>query len=83
MSSLTSLLQEDAEQSMPPYELWLRGRDEILRWWFGPGIGCKGSRLIPVAATAGPPAGQYRRSPDGTATTPGRSRSSSWVRAGS
>ena len=60
MSSLTSLLQEDAEQSMPPYALWLRGRDEILRWWFGPGIGCSGSRLVPVEANGRPAWGQYR-----------------------
>jgi RNA polymerase sigma-70 factor (ECF subfamily) len=65
MSSLTSLLQEDAEQSMPPYALWLRGRDEILRWWFGPGIGCKGSRLVPTAANGRPAWGQYRPRPDG------------------
>ena len=22
---------------MPPFDLWLRGRDDILTWWFGPG----------------------------------------------
>ena len=48
MESLTSLLHEDATQSMPPYELWLSGRDDILGWWFGTGIGCKGSRLVPT-----------------------------------
>ena len=65
MSSLTSLLQEDAQQSMPPYALWLRGRDEILRWWFGPGIGCSGSRLVPTAANGRPAWGQYRPSESG------------------
>jgi RNA polymerase sigma-70 factor (ECF subfamily) len=65
MESLTSLLQEDAEQSMPPYALWLRGRDEILRWWFGPGIGCRGSRLVPADANGSPAWGQYRPRPDG------------------
>ena len=39
-----SLLREDATLSMPPFDLWLRGRDDILTWWFGPGIGCRGSR---------------------------------------
>ena len=24
-----------------------RGRDDILTWWSGPGIGCQGSRLLP------------------------------------
>ena len=62
---LTALLHEDAQQQMPPYELWLSGRDEILKWWFGPGIGCKGSKLVPTAANGEPAFGQYRKSPDG------------------
>ncbi|HWK15836.1 MAG TPA: RNA polymerase subunit sigma-70, partial [Solirubrobacteraceae bacterium] len=28
MDALTSLIQEDATQSMPPYDMWLRGRDD-------------------------------------------------------
>src|SRR3954462_13048570 len=56
MESLTSLLHEDATQSMPPYELWLSGRDDILGWWFGTGIGCKGSRLVPTTSANGSPA---------------------------
>jgi len=66
MEKLAALIQEDAEQSMPPYELWLRGREDILRWWTGPGIGCKGSRVIPTVAANGAPAfGQYRVSQTG------------------
>ena len=37
MEALTSLIREDAIQSMPPFDLWLRGRDDILSWWVGPG----------------------------------------------
>ncbi len=66
IESLTTLLHEDARQSMPPYELWLQGRDEILRWWVGPGAGCRGSRLVPTAANGLPAFGQYRPSgPEG------------------
>jgi RNA polymerase sigma-70 factor (ECF subfamily) len=66
IDALTSLIQEDATQSMPPFDLWLRGRDDILAWWFGPGIGCQGSRVIPTVAANGSPAfGQYKPSPDG------------------
>ncbi|HEY6056309.1 MAG TPA: sigma-70 family RNA polymerase sigma factor [Gaiellaceae bacterium] len=66
IEALTSLIQEDATQSMPPYDLWLRGRDDILTWWFGPGIGCQGSRVIPAVDANGRPAfGQYKPSPDG------------------
>ena len=63
---LTDLLHEDAIQSMPPYSLWLEGRDDIFTWWFGPGIGCKGSKLVPVGLANGMPAwGQYKPSPEG------------------
>jgi RNA polymerase sigma-70 factor (ECF subfamily) len=63
---LTDLLHEDAIQSMPPYTLWLRGRDDIFTWWFGPGIGCKGSKLVPVGLANGMPAwGQFKPSPEG------------------
>jgi len=63
---LTELLHEDAVQSMPPFSLWLQGRDDIFTWWFGPGIGCKGSRLVPVGLVNGMPAwGQYKPAPDG------------------
>jgi len=61
MEALTALVHEDATQSMPPYDLWLTGRDDIFRWWFGPGIGCQGSRVIPTIAANGAPAfGQYK-----------------------
>jgi RNA polymerase sigma-70 factor, ECF subfamily len=63
---LTALIHEDATQSMPPYDLWLAGRDDIFRWWFGPGIGCTGSRVIPTRSANGSPAfGQYKPSLDG------------------
>jgi RNA polymerase sigma-70 factor (ECF subfamily) len=71
IDALTSLIQEDATQSMPPYDLWLRGRDDILRWWFGPGIGCRGSRVIPTVAANGSPAfGQYKPSATGKGYEP-------------
>jgi RNA polymerase sigma-70 factor (ECF subfamily) len=66
IDALTALIQEDATQSMPPFDLWLRGREDIMIWWFGPGIGCEGSRLIPVGAVNGSPAfAQYKPSEDG------------------
>jgi RNA polymerase sigma-70 factor (ECF subfamily) len=66
MESLTSLIHEDATQSMPPYELWLAGRNDILGWWFGMGIGCQGSKVLPVESANGSPAfAQYKPDPDG------------------
>ena len=58
---LVQLLQKEATLSMPPYELWLRGRSSIAEWLLTFGIGCKGSRLVPVQACGDTPAfAQYR-----------------------
>jgi RNA polymerase sigma-70 factor, ECF subfamily len=71
IEALTSLIREDATQSMPPYDLWLSGRDDILEWWFGPGLGCRGSRMIPTVAANGSPAfGQYKPSATGEGYEP-------------
>jgi RNA polymerase sigma-70 factor (ECF subfamily) len=65
MDSLTALLHEDATWSMPPYELWLRTHDDIRAWCLGPGIGCRGSRLVPTRANGSPAFGQYKPAADG------------------
>jgi RNA polymerase sigma-70 factor (ECF subfamily) len=71
MDGLTALIHEDATQSMPPYDLWLAGRDDVLTWWFGPGITCRDSRLVPVQSANGAPAfGQYRPKPGGDGYEP-------------
>jgi RNA polymerase sigma-70 factor (ECF subfamily) len=63
MEALTSLIHEDATQSMPPYDMWLAGRDDILAWWVGPGNGCRGSHVVPAGLANGQPAfGQYKPS---------------------
>jgi RNA polymerase sigma-70 factor (ECF subfamily) len=71
MEALTSLIREDATQSMPPFDLWLSGRDDIFTWWLGPGIGCAGSRVIPTLSANGSPAfGQYKPSETGEGFDP-------------
>jgi RNA polymerase sigma-70 factor, ECF subfamily len=71
IEALTSLIHEDATQSMPPFDMWLAGRDDILTWWFGPGITCLNSRVIPVTSANGAPAfGQYRPVPGGEGYEP-------------
>jgi RNA polymerase sigma-70 factor (ECF subfamily) len=66
IDALTSLIHEDAIQSMPPFDMWLRGREDIFAWWLGPGIGCKGSRVLTTVWANGAPAfGQYKPDPDG------------------
>ncbi len=71
MEALTALIHEDATQSMPPYSLWLSGREDILSWWVGPGGGCRGSRVLPALAANGSPAfGQYKPSETGEGFDP-------------
>ena len=66
LSALTTLIREDATQSMPPYDMWLSGRDDIMTWWFGPGIGCQGSRVLPAISANGMPTfAQYKIDPNG------------------
>jgi RNA polymerase sigma-70 factor, ECF subfamily len=62
VAALTKLMHDEATLSMPPYELWLRGHDEISKWLLSFGIECRGSILVPVEACGGTPAfAQYRR----------------------
>ncbi len=70
LDSLVSLLSEDVKQSMPPYELWLVGPDQVREWMLGPGSQCRGSRLIPTVANGAPAYGQYRPSGPGGSFEP-------------
>jgi len=60
IETLVTLLHEDAIQSMPPFPLWLSGRQEIGAFMLGPGAECEGSRLIPTTANGSPAFWQYR-----------------------
>jgi RNA polymerase sigma-70 factor, ECF subfamily len=71
IDTLVPLIKEDAIQSMPPFDMWLEGREDIFAWWFGPGIACKGSRVVPTVAANGSPAfGQYKPSDTGSGYDP-------------
>ena len=68
IESLTALLHEDATQSMPPYDLGLRGRDDILRW---PGRAPAAAARARADGRQRPPrVGQYRPSGPGGAHEP-------------
>jgi RNA polymerase sigma-70 factor (ECF subfamily) len=60
ISSLVTLLHDDAVMSMPPYHFWLQGSEELGRWFLGGGSGCRGSRLVAVEANGGMAFGSYR-----------------------
>ena len=65
MDALTALLREDATWSMPPYDLWLQTHLDIVKWCLGPGIACRGSRLIATEANGSPAFGHYKPDPNG------------------
>ena len=60
ITSLVSLLHDDATFTMPPHPLWLRGPVEISRWYLGQGIGCQGARLVATAANGCAAFGSYK-----------------------
>jgi RNA polymerase sigma-70 factor (ECF subfamily) len=64
IEALVRLLHDDATQSMPPYQLWLDGPADIAAWHLGPGIGCAGSRLVPVLASGLPAFAAYKPDPE-------------------
>jgi RNA polymerase sigma-70 factor (ECF subfamily) len=71
MDALKAVIAEDASQSMPPYDLWLQGREDVLVWMLGPGHECRGSKLLPAPRANGCVAfGQYKPSASGEGYEP-------------
>ncbi|WOX12074.1 sigma-70 family RNA polymerase sigma factor [Streptomyces sp. N50] len=64
MAALTALLHEDAIMTMPPFDLWLTGHDDITGFMTTIGSACEGSRLIPVQVNGLPGFAQYKPDPD-------------------
>jgi RNA polymerase sigma-70 factor, ECF subfamily len=58
-------LREDVVLSMPPYDLWLEGPDDVVAWMTGPGKGCQDGRLLPVAVNGTAGFGNYRQTRPG------------------
>jgi RNA polymerase sigma-70 factor, ECF subfamily len=57
--ALVQLLREDVILSMPPFDVWLQGQQELVDWFLGEGIVCKDGRLIPVWVNGTPGFGNY------------------------
>jgi RNA polymerase sigma-70 factor (ECF subfamily) len=49
MEVLVALLRDDVILSMPPFDLWLSGPDDVRAWFLGEGSVCEGGRLLPLA----------------------------------
>jgi RNA polymerase sigma-70 factor (ECF subfamily) len=70
IDALVSLIADDAEFSMPPFDLWLRGTPDIAKWYVGQGAGCEDSRMIATRANGCAAFAQYKPTDDGTAREP-------------
>jgi RNA polymerase sigma-70 factor (ECF subfamily) len=64
MKALTELLAEDAVMTMPPFDLWLRGTDDITGFMLTIGSECENSRLLPVMANGTPAFAHYKPDPE-------------------
>ncbi|MXM67186.1 sigma-70 family RNA polymerase sigma factor [Streptomyces sp. HUCO-GS316] len=64
MTALTALLHEDAVMTMPPFDLWLTGHEDITGFMTTLGSACEGSRLLPVRVNGLPGFAQYKPDPE-------------------
>ena len=60
VDEIATLLRDDVVLSMPPYDTWLVGPEDVAAWFLGQGIGCKGGRLVPVDLNGTAGFGNYR-----------------------
>ncbi|MBD9730496.1 sigma-70 family RNA polymerase sigma factor [Streptomyces sp. H28] len=70
MSALTALLHEDAVMTMPPFDLWLTGAEDITGFMTTMGAPCAHSRLVPVQVNGLPGFAQYKPDPEAGGYTP-------------
>ncbi len=71
IDAFVALLHEDATQNMPPFALWLQGARDLGDWMLGPGIACKGSKVLRTQDANGCPAfAQYKPASDGDGFEP-------------
>src|SRR3954454_1418046 len=65
IENLVALIAEDAEFTMPPLPLWIRGTDDIARFYVGAGAACEDSRMIATFANGCAAFGAYKHAENG------------------
>ncbi|HET9380861.1 MAG TPA: sigma-70 family RNA polymerase sigma factor [Streptomyces sp.] len=70
MTALTALLHEDAVMTMPPFDLWLLGPEDMSGFMTTLGASCAGSRLRPVEVNGLPGYAHYKPDPEGGGFVP-------------
>ena len=56
IDALVSLFHEEGSMSMPPFTMWVQGRDHLARFFALTRWHCEGSRFIPITVNGGYPA---------------------------
>jgi RNA polymerase sigma-70 factor (ECF subfamily) len=63
--ALVALFHEEGCMSMPPFPMWVRGRDDLFKFFSLTRWHCEGSRFLPITVNGGYPAfAQYAPSRD-------------------
>jgi len=65
IEKLVALIADDAEFSMPPFDLWLNNTTDIAKWYTGQGHACENSRMIALRANGCAAFAQYKPSEEG------------------
>lgn len=66
ISSLVTLLRDDASFSMPPFPLWVQGPQQVHDFMLGQGAKCEGSKVLVTSANGGPAIAIYNPTESGT-----------------
>ncbi|WP_432775624.1 sigma-70 family RNA polymerase sigma factor [Brevibacillus gelatini] len=56
IDALVALFHEEGCLSMPPFEMWVRGKDNLFKFFTATRWHCEGSRLLPITVNGGYPA---------------------------
>lgn len=65
IDELVTLLRDDVVLSMPPWDLWLVGPDNLAHWFLNQGAKCRNGKLIPIDVNGSAGYGNYHEASPG------------------
>ena len=71
IAALLALFHEEGSISMPPFEMWIQGKEDLSAFYALTRWHCEGSRFVPITVNGGYPAlAQYMPAEDGAGLVP-------------
>lgn len=71
INALIALFHEEGRMSMPPFPMWIRGKEDLFKFYSLTRWHCEGSRFLPTTVNGGYPAfAQYAPNSDQTCLVP-------------